>query len=106
MGNRGEDVDLAHDHPREVDLARRGMQADEQHAPPAAHADDRRRRRVSRAAGLDHHVEPDAIAEFTQQRREVMAGGVDCLVGAQGGRGGQPLGVDVDRDNASVDRSP
>ena len=43
-----EDVDLAQDHRREVELARRAVQADEQDAAAAARAGDRRRRRVRR----------------------------------------------------------
>ena len=46
VGDRREDVDLAQDHRREVELARRAVQADEQHAPAAARAGDRRGRRV------------------------------------------------------------
>ena len=58
--DRRDDVDLAQDHRREVELPRRAVQADEQHPAAAARAGDRRGGRVRGAAGLDHHVEADA----------------------------------------------
>ena len=105
MGDRREDVDLAHDHRREVDLARRAVQADEQHASAAARARDRRGRRVRRAARLDHDVESDAVAELEQELGEVVAGRRSTAsLRSERRRRGQPLGVDVDRDDASVRR--
>jgi hypothetical protein len=59
------------------------VHTDEEHPATAAHAEASHRRRVGRTAGLDHHVEPDTVAEFSQERREIMAGGVDRFVGTQ-----------------------
>ena len=88
---------------REVELARRAVQADEEHAAAAARAGDRRGRREGRAAGLDHDVESDAVGELEQQLGEVAAGRRRRLVRTERGRRRQPVGVDVDRDDAPVD---
>ena len=81
------------------------VQADEQHPSSAPRAGDRRRRRVRRAARLDHDVEADAVAELEQQLGEISAGGVRGLVRAERRRGGQPLVVDVDRDDLALGRA-
>jgi len=100
-----DDVDLAHDHAREVELPRCSVQPEEEHPTPTPHADGRRRRRVSRSACLDHDVEPDAVRELLQQARELLPRRVDHLVGTQRGGGDEPLRVDVDGDHTSVDHS-
>ena len=97
VGDRREDVDLAQDHRRQLDLARRAVQADEQHAAAPARAGDRRGRRVRRAARLDHDVEADAVGELEQQLGEVAARGVRRLARAEGRRRREPVVVDVDR---------
>ena len=75
--------------------------------PPRRTPTRRRRGRVRSAARLDHDVEADAVAELAAgalARSWPVASTASC--GTERRRSGQSLGVDVDRDNASVDRSP
>ena len=105
VGDRGEDVDLADDHPREVELTRCCMQADEENTTSSTDADRRGSRRMWRAARLDDEVEANAVGEIEQEPVEILTGRVHHLARAERGRDGEPLRVDVDRDDASLDRS-
>ena len=78
------------------------MQADEEHASPAARPGNRSGGCVGRAAGLDDDIESDTVAEFEQQLGQVVSGRVCGLLSPERRCCGQPLVVDVYCDDTSV----
>ena len=60
---------------------------------------------MRRAGGLDDDIESDSAGELEQQLCQVVASGVGGLVCPESRGGGQPLVVDVDRDNTSFRRT-
>ena len=102
MGDGGEDVDLTHDHARQVELARRAVQADEEHATPRrAPGSPRPARQARRSPRSRRRIRRRRSGRAATRR--VAAGGSRGLVRTQGRRRRQPVGVDVDRDDAPVD---